>query len=636
MVTMSLELYGTMDLPTPLEWFDVGDWRFALGNGDVRYLSYRGQEVVRAIAFLARDANWGVHAMTVGKPRVLQEASSLQIEWSTKIYSEDAPKMLCDFRVKATGRSVSLSMDGAVHAPLISARTGFVLLHPIIGFSGRQLEVRGTGETALSGTVPVKVSPCQPFKDIRGLDFDLEGEKTRIEIDLAGEHPFEMEDQRNWTDASFKTYYRPLALDRPYSLTPGERLSQSITVRARALEESAPNAIVSKPQALELTGPAPMLGLVWLDDEDAPTDIATLRMLGLHRLTAQIDLRRDDPLVRVRAAADLAGDISLPLHLRLVLPDEGDQSELLHAIANEAGPVESVHALPAAFLTSYQPEGPWPTGLSCAEAVQAVRRFFPQARTIEGVLTFFTELNRYPPRAGGDTVSFGTSAIVHAADDRSVMETLEALPSVFETAKALAGDRPMEVGLASIALWTNPYGEALVANPKWERRPMTNRDPRLRALFGAAWLLGYLAHAIQAGVGAVGVGTLNGPMGLLPSAVEGEAWLQAFHDARLRPIAHVAKAVAALQGPLAATAPMSAGDLAVVRAGDRALLANTGPEPLVVDRVERRIMAARILDAESLNDALKDPEWLSCNPALVTEPLALPGYAIALVELERP
>ena len=35
-----------------------------------------------------------------------------------------------------------------------------------------------------------------------------------------------MEDQRNWTDASFKTYSRPLALPFPYSVAAGERVAR--------------------------------------------------------------------------------------------------------------------------------------------------------------------------------------------------------------------------------------------------------------------------------------------------------------------------------------------------------------------------------------------------------------------------
>ena len=41
---------------------------------------------------------------------------------------------------------------------------------------------------------------------------------------------FEMEDQRNWTDASYKTYVRPLALPWPYTLASGAALDQSVTL----------------------------------------------------------------------------------------------------------------------------------------------------------------------------------------------------------------------------------------------------------------------------------------------------------------------------------------------------------------------------------------------------------------------
>jgi hypothetical protein len=39
---------------------------------------------------------------------------------------------------------------------------------------------------------------------------------------------FETEDHRNWTDASFKTYVRPLALPWPYTLKAGEPVRQSV------------------------------------------------------------------------------------------------------------------------------------------------------------------------------------------------------------------------------------------------------------------------------------------------------------------------------------------------------------------------------------------------------------------------
>jgi len=44
-----------------------------------------------------------------------------------------------------------------------------------------------------------------------------------------------MEDQRNWTDASYKTYVRPLALPWPYTLATGATLDPIEFVRTIAV-----------------------------------------------------------------------------------------------------------------------------------------------------------------------------------------------------------------------------------------------------------------------------------------------------------------------------------------------------------------------------------------------------------------
>ena len=46
----------------------------------------------------------------------------------------------------------------------------------------------------------------------------VECEMTDVE---GGTGPFEMEDQRLWTDASFKSYTPPLSAPHPYPLSPG-------------------------------------------------------------------------------------------------------------------------------------------------------------------------------------------------------------------------------------------------------------------------------------------------------------------------------------------------------------------------------------------------------------------------------
>jgi hypothetical protein len=49
---------------------------------------------------------------------------------------------------------------------------------------------------------------------------------------------FEIEDQRNWADASFKIYSTPLARGFPHRLKSGERLNQSVALDAHVAKRT--------------------------------------------------------------------------------------------------------------------------------------------------------------------------------------------------------------------------------------------------------------------------------------------------------------------------------------------------------------------------------------------------------------
>ena len=71
---------------------------------------------------------------------------------------------------------------------------------------------------------------------------------------------FEMEDQRNWSDASYKTYSRPLSLPFPYPIAAGERVRQSVWI---GVKEAAPAVEPSDADLvrLEVGGPVPEIVL---------------------------------------------------------------------------------------------------------------------------------------------------------------------------------------------------------------------------------------------------------------------------------------------------------------------------------------------------------------------------------------
>jgi D-apionolactonase len=136
-------------------------------------------------------------------------------------------------------------------------------------------------------------------------------------------------------------------------------------------------------------------------------------------------------------------------------------------------------------------------------------------------------------------VTHTTCSIVHAADDRSVMETLETLPAIIASTRAMIGDKPYHIGPSAIAARSNPYGKGVSANPANGRICLTDTDPRQRGLFNAAWTLGYVAGCAYGGLAAVAMGAVTGPLGFIHrradyaepyfGSIEGPAVYPAFH-----------------------------------------------------------------------------------------------------------
>ena len=121
---------------------------------------------------------------------------------------------------KAIGRSVT---------GFLTNRTGFVVLHPVVGVASRPVTIEHVDGSIENSRFPEIINPLQPMMDLRALTHEpVAG--LRVSCRMEGD-TFEMEDQRNWTDASYKTYVRPLALPWPYELPAGEEFGQSVTLR---------------------------------------------------------------------------------------------------------------------------------------------------------------------------------------------------------------------------------------------------------------------------------------------------------------------------------------------------------------------------------------------------------------------
>ena len=169
-----------------------------------------------------------------------------------------------------------------------------------------------------------------------------------------------------------------------------------------------------------------------------------LREAGLSALVCRFDPRQGHGEAELARYRELANGMGAAVELQLVVPSfdnfAADLATAAAAVSAAGLAPAAVMVVPAADLVSTPPGSPWPPCPPLDAVYRAARSAFPGIRLGGGMFTHFTELNRKrPPLDLLDFVTFATSAIVHAADDRSVMETIEALPHVAASARALAG-----------------------------------------------------------------------------------------------------------------------------------------------------------------------------------------------------
>ena len=549
----AVRFYGTEeDVPAPRV-LRAGPLTAELEAGNLRYIRYGGIELLRAISFIVRDRNWGTYNPEIRDLDVEETTDGFRVRYHATAADGDQ-RFEYDAEIEG-GSDGRLSFRGAGKAvgDFVTNRTGFVVLHPGETVAGKAVEIEHVDGSREAAAFPVIIDPVQPMMDLRALTHEA-APGLSVTCRMEGD-TYEMEDQRNWTDASYKTYVRPLALPWPYTLDDGTTIEQAVTLTVRGAPPSAGSSgsdVALAPEGDE--GMVPSLG-AGLDPDDAEAALARadeLRKLGIAHLVCRFDPRRGHDRATLQKALDVSAAIGAEPCLEAVIAEvDGFEAEidgLGRMAAGLDGRFETVIVSPAPDLKCTLPGSPWPPCPPLADVYRATKRAFPDARLGGGMFSYFTELNRKrPPAADLDFVSFTTSAIVHAGDDRSVMEGLGSLPFIAKSAAEIAGGKAIAVGPSAIGMRDNPYGEKPMANPRNIRQAMNFNDPRQRGLAGAAWNLAYFAHFAKGGARAITLGGLVGAFGAVHAPM---AWPQPWYDEAggLYPVFHVVRGLARLSG----------------------------------------------------------------------------------------
>ncbi|WP_108462598.1 hypothetical protein [Devosia naphthalenivorans] len=640
--SLGLRLFGTEQaVPTPRK-LKAGPLSAELENGNLRYVRCHGVEVIRAVSFIVRDKDWGTYGAEITDLEVDETGDRFSVRYKARA-ADAAQAFFYEAQIvgEASGRLV-FAAQGTAETDFLTNRTGFVILHPIEGVAGEKVEIVHVDGSVVESRFPSIIDPLQPMMELRQLTHWAAEGALRTTCLMEGD-TFEMEDQRNWTDASYKTYVRPLALPWPYTLAKGTTIDQRITV---GVDGTVPASVTGKPVHVSVgheLGSLPWLGM-GLDPDDtkaAQSASGALRELGPHHLVCHHDPRRGHGRAELEAQVAFARDIGATPWLEAVITSidgaEVEVAQLGEMVAEMENPFSAVMLSPAPDLKCTLPGSPWPPAPDPVALFTAARTAFPAARVGGGMFSYFTELNRKrPPTETLDFVSFTTSALVHAGDDRSVMETLQALPAIARSAQAIASGQPYAVGPSAIGMRANPYGEAPKENQQNIRQAMNRNDPRQRGLLGAAWALGYFARFSAGGAFAIALGSPVGASGAVYAPAD---FPQPVFDERggVFPVYHVLRGLARLGG-----APMRQlniseenqilGIAANAQEGLELWLANLGDQPLELE-LERPAVSIARLEAGNFLEGLADPTLLDALASANTTQISMAPYGIVRLRL---
>ena len=520
-------------------------------GGNLRTVCHDGTEVLRAIAYIVRDRDWGTYEPALTDLRIEQDDDGFSVRYSASCEGPGGSRL--DFRAAIEGHAdgrLVFDVSALPESDFETNRCGFCILHPISGLAGSPIRVEHTDGSVEDTRLPLLIDPWQPFKDMRAITHQVRpgiSAECRMEGDA-----FEMEDQRNWSDASYKTYVRPLALPWPYVLPAGQTMRQTVNLRVTGAGKIPAISKRVDPVRIEF-GEAgsklPDIGVVIYpeDVESALDRLPMLSMLGPQQLLLHFDPTRGHGREALQAHARLAASFPARTTLECVVTCAGDLDRELSgiaALAREAGlRLDAVAVSPSVDRQSTPPGSTWPACPPLEDVYAAARRAFPDIRLGGGMFSYFTELNRKRVPAGKlDFITHCTCPIVHAADDLSVMQSLEALPFITRSTRAIYGAKPYRIGPSTIAMRQNPYGGATKDNPGGQRIAMANSDPRHTGLFAAAWTIGYAARVAPAGLEMLTLSGFTGPFGVLAGPGESAA------EGSPRPIFQAVKGLCELAG----------------------------------------------------------------------------------------
>ena len=454
----------------------AGPLTLEYSEGSLWNISNGSEEVIRRIYLVFQDINW------TSRPFVIKdeiwEVSDRSFSAKIKAQgSHDAKDLSVELEITGSeSGEITYGFSASTAVSFMRNRLGLCLLHPIAGLAGRECELTKADGAVEISRFPDAISPNQPFLNLSGISHKLQSGQV-VSVNFKGEI-FESEDHRNWSDASYKTYCTPISLPFPAQVTPGETLSQKITIsisgeHTTAISKNESAVITVGAEEIEL----PEIGLGLSED---PAHLIVSEYAGFEDLAIKHLRLALNGNSQIRSAVEKALLVTKQLKIDLDLAIKAESPEQLKAILQSI--IEIKDQIRSFYIFSAS-EKTTPIGfIQVAEELLG-----DKSKIIGGTDLYFTELNRNQGSVDFvDQVNFSINPQVHSFDDRTLIQNTATQKVISTNAHRIAKGKKVSIGPITLRPRYNPNATQPSKDLSNTALP-SSVDARQRTWFAEGW-----------------------------------------------------------------------------------------------------------------------------------------------------
>jgi len=443
--------------------------------GNLRYIKFGDTEILRLIYSAVRDENWETIPATISDEKIEEYKSGFTIRY-TAVYKTGIIHYRAEFSIEGNTDSIVFSMKGEALSDFKRNRIGLCVLHPIKKYAGRKVNITQPDGNIYESVFPELISPHQPFLNVQKMNWAFNKE-IDVQLNFEGDI-FETEDQRNWTDSTYKTYSTPLHLPIPAAVKAGEKIEQRITLRVTGNVKQPGNNATSAFREEKIS--FPKIGYCRSKGQQPLTNeqVKLFNQIPFDHYRVELHFYESSWQDVLLSATTEARSLKTKLELIAFFDDEYEKT--LNEFILQLEPVKDIIS---SILLLHRNYNSTPHSLM-QNGYAIIRQHFSEIKTGYGTDGYFAELNRNPPhQIPYDFVNFSLNPQVHAIDNRTLLENLARQADTIKTIKDVIGTKHIHISPITLKMRKH-------SDPISKTGPLIHvADERQHTHFTAFWTL---------------------------------------------------------------------------------------------------------------------------------------------------